>query len=173
MSSLMVRFLDLLKALVTQLLVCWKFCYSKHSFCLIFQQICLPLRQDSCDLLQLAIATYQWERRSLRGFQLQLELQRYRTLGRYQLWQTASFCMWIIVKEYLVDPIGWPTVMAGSDHYFHRISFQSLTLLIIYSNENNDHYCRYCGAGRVDHCDTYLTIVKIINYLLISIIIIN
>ena len=57
----------------------------------------------------------------------------------------------------LVDPRGRPTVTAGSDNYFCtcclsvRPSVPTFQNLAKQNKENNDHYWRDCGSGRVDH----------------------
>ena len=55
----------------------------------------------------------------------------------------------------IIDPLGRPTITAGSDHCFHtccqyvrpHFSKSSKTN----SSENNVHYWRDCGSGHVDH----------------------
>ena len=55
---------------------------------------------------------------------------------------------------WLVDPLGQPSVMADRDHCF-RTYRPSVSIFSksskIQQSENNDHYWRDCGSGRVDH----------------------
>ena len=55
-----------------------------------------------------------------------------------------------------IDPLGQPTVTAGSDHRFRTCcpyvrTFQNPAKQTKFQAKSNAHYWRDCGSGRVDH----------------------
>ena len=62
----------------------------------------------------------------------------------------------------MVDPLGRPTIPAGSDHYFqscfrHLSKYRRTKRK---SRENNDHYWWSCSSSQEDHCwHTFLQVL--------------
>ena len=69
----------------------------------------------------------------------------------------GGYYWYIVIMILIVDPLGRPTVTAGSDHCFHtccpyvrpHFSISIKTKQII--SENNVHYWQDCVSDRVDH----------------------
>ena len=64
-------------------------------------------------------------------------------------------------RNLIFDPLGRPTITAGSDHYFRTwcLYFRPSIRQYLaksrktkqFSSEISDRYWRYCGSGRGDH----------------------
>ena len=58
---------------------------------------------------------------------------------------------WESSKVFLIDPLGRPTVTAGSFHCFHTCCFYKNSKTKQISSEYNSHFWQDCGSGRVNH----------------------